>query len=220
MNTAENEPQDNVSKVHPKGSMEESLSDLKACLSRVPTGAVEDPDEVCSYLMNCWDDLAGHNDGGMATYKLNDRMEAVEWNPPFLEFDIERHGARVIAASVYAEVQHWRVNVDLGTAEYGRAGRRVVGRRSEGLNVQPIAKEIAQLVIDGGKDARLKWGDSGTVRVLIGMIIPAEGPKQTVASRRKKFWVALETQLRPSGWVTLKGRSGKFTRGRSRSNTP
>jgi len=34
----------------------------------------------------------------MEGHKLKNRMESVMWNPPLLEFDIERHGATVNGA--------------------------------------------------------------------------------------------------------------------------
>jgi hypothetical protein len=192
-----------------------SPDNLKAYLSRLSAGAIEDPEELTSLLAKCWEELDGYNDGGMESYKLDGRMEAVEWNPPFLAFNIARHGSTVMS-SVYAELQHWSVNVDSGTARYEPAGRRVVGRKSERLDVQPIAKEIAHLFIEGKDDVRLKWKDSETVQVRVGAIIPDEGPKQTVASRRKRFWAALEAQLQPHGWVKAsQGRCGIFTRRQS-----
>jgi hypothetical protein len=46
----------------------------------------------------------------MAGYKLS-RMKDATWNPPILEFTIERHGGTALG-STRASLQRWEINMD------------------------------------------------------------------------------------------------------------
>ena len=62
------------------------------------SGRIHWTPEVEEVLASCWHNLNGGEEGGMEGHKLKNRMESVMWNPPLLEFDIERHGATVNGA--------------------------------------------------------------------------------------------------------------------------
>jgi hypothetical protein len=48
----------------------------------------------------------------------------------------------------------------------------------------------------------LKWSaDHGTVRIAVGYFISADGPKQTVEGRRKRFGAKLESAMAEVGWA-------------------
>lgn len=178
---------------------------LKKILETLPPGQVSSPsdDAVEKALSKCWDALEGSDDEGMDGYKLVGRMEDVRWDPPLLTFRIERHGGTVMG-SVCAEIQEWTVDVEKGTAEhYPWGGKRLVGQRPRPLKVAPIAKEIADLVVTEKNDKRLKWITANHVRVLVSEVIP-ETSRQTTSGRRKRFWAALEGELKPHGWVLFK----------------
>ena len=69
------------------------------------------------------------------------------------------------------------------------------------LNVGPLAQEIAELIVAGRHDERLKWNTDGRVRVLIGKIFPeASAVKQTREGRRRRFREALTQILATHGW--------------------
>ena len=138
------------------------------------------------------------HDGNLEPYKLLNRTENLSWNPPFVEFDIERHGATV-NGSVYAEVHHWRVNVETTEASIESNSRRQVGQKDKALKVQPLAQEIASLILGRECDIRLIWKNDKLVRLDINKLIPATN-QQTTASRRKRFKTALEAVLAPHGW--------------------
>jgi hypothetical protein len=71
--------------------------------------------------------------------------------------------------------------------------------------VKPIAHEISELILQNEDDSRLKWNDDGSVRVLIGKILPEEGsPKQTRDARRKRFRYEVEIILLNKGWEQLR----------------
>jgi hypothetical protein len=181
-----------------------NLDKLRTHLCELPAGHVTDVAPVEGLLASCWHELVGGESGGMEGYKVRGRMEDVTWDPPKLSFAIARHGGAAMG-SVYAEIQSWEVDVDRGTASGGVTGRRQVEPRNPPLHVGPIAQEIADLIIQGKQDPRLKWKSPNKVRVLVGKVIPADCPQQTLAGRRKRFWDALSAQLNDAGWERRAG---------------
>ncbi|MDK2745312.1 MAG: hypothetical protein NDI90_20620 [Nitrospira sp. BO4] len=177
--------------------MKQTLDNLCQFLEKIPKGSI-DTEELSPILSECWDDLCKEKDYGMQSQKL-DRMENVLWDPPKLSFVIERHGGTV-KGSAYAEVQTWTIDVDRRTASCVPDGKRFIGKRQLKLDVQSVAKEIAMLIEQGRDDSRLKWLSNSRVKVLVGKVISADGPQQTVHSRRKRFRTTLVAQLRERGW--------------------
>jgi len=135
----------------------------------------------------------------MSIFKLH-RIENLAWQPPNkLEFDIERHGSTVME-SVYADVYHWTIDLDNRKADYNYPKKRLVGTRDKPLKVEPIAKKIAQEILDFDKDSEnLEWKSDKKVRVLIAQIIP-ETNIQTTTTRRKRFRNCIEEMLLQHGW--------------------
>ena len=76
-------------------------------LERIPLGEIKNTTELEKALAGCWDDFTGDS-GGMTPSKLHDRMEEVFWEPPILDFVIERHGGTVMG-STRAELQYWTI---------------------------------------------------------------------------------------------------------------
>ena len=70
----------------------------------------------------------------MEGYKLIDRMEKVEWVPPVLRFQIERHGATVKGSS-RAELHEWTIDLCKATAECVSKGSRQIIPMAPRLNV-------------------------------------------------------------------------------------
>ena len=87
-------------------------------------------------LQSCWDELSGSNYTKMEARKL-DRAETLKWNPPRLQFTIERHGA-VLNCGSRAELQHWDVNLETGIASFEEGGYRQLDALSPRLKVEPI----------------------------------------------------------------------------------
>jgi hypothetical protein len=151
----------------------------------------------------------------MQTAKLTDgrgssRVESPRWDPPVLEFTIERHG-RTVQGSTRAELQRWQLNFDTMAATFVIAGYRVVGETASPLKVDPLAEEVARLAAAGNPDGdlRIKEKPSGIWTVVVGEIPGLDhGFKQTLASRRKRFRSALLPAMRACGFVpdpTAKG---------------
>src|SRR5690348_8052575 len=92
----------------------DALAKLRSYLSSLPPGPITDTSVVEELLVQCWECLSGANDTRMVAYKIH-RMENAEWNPPLLQFEIERHGGTVWGSSK-AELQSWTVDVEHGTA--------------------------------------------------------------------------------------------------------
>jgi hypothetical protein len=149
-------------------------------------------------------------DEGLEPYKLHHRTEGLDWNPPLLTFQIERHGGTAMG-SVYAKVHSWKVNLETGEASLTGTRRRLVREKDAPLNVKALADELVQAILKGKRDPRLKWDGDSRVRVLIGEVIPTTN-LQTTSARRKRFWKALEERILPHGWRRGSSRSQFLTK--------
>jgi hypothetical protein len=176
------------------------MDKLVCFLAKILPGPIARTAELERLLAECWDELAGGDGGGMKGYKLLGRMKSLSWDQPKLAFEIERHGGTVQGSST-AEVQHWTVTVDQKTAAFGTGKYHQVRPRQPSLEVQPLVEEVARRITARQEDDRLVWRDDGSVKVLISRIIPkGSAVKQTLAGRRKRFWMALVERLRAEGW--------------------
>src|SRR5260370_21908412 len=95
------------------------------------------------------------------------RRGSVLGEPPVLCFRIERHGAMGVG-STRAELQHWRVDLDRKTAQCERSrSYRQALPRAEGVRIEPIARELADSIIAGRVDQRLKWQGDEAGRIIV-----------------------------------------------------
>lgn len=175
---------------------------LRTYLATVQPGKITDTTNLGPLLAACWDEFTG-DDGGMEGSKLLSRMEDVTWQPPLLSFAVERHG-RTVAGSTRADLQGWTVNVEKKTTLCEPLGHRQVHPMQHRLKVEPLVEEVVRLIVTKQKDQRLQWHDDGSVKVLVGKIIPADSAaKQTLAGRRKRFREKLTERLKAEGWVVI-----------------
>ena len=65
---------------------------LEKLLATIPPGKVSSSIGLDQALAASWDQFHGHAEGGMEAYKLLNRMENILWQPPILNFTLERHG--------------------------------------------------------------------------------------------------------------------------------
>jgi hypothetical protein len=144
---------------------------LKRQLFELPPGEVAQAGRVAMRLAGCWHEFTGSGSERMHAGKLG-RMEAAHRDPPVLSFTIERHGAMSVG-STRAELQQWRIDLDRKTArcERSRSYRQALAR-AEAVSIEPIARELAESIIAGRADQRLKWQGGGTVRVLMAKLFP------------------------------------------------
>ena len=69
----------------------DALNELKIYVRQLPSGPVLEVPGVEYLLIHCWELLETY-DASMEGYKLIERTEGLSWNPPYLNFDLERHG--------------------------------------------------------------------------------------------------------------------------------
>ena len=168
------------------------------CVS-LESGPVSDTEHLERLLSEAWG-YFGADKGAMTGYKLHGRTEEMEYRHPCIRFSIERHGA-VKFGSTRGEVQRWEVDVEKGTARLlGVSGRQIQPMQPP-LNVKPVAEELAERIVSGREDERLKRYEDGRVKLLIGEVVPGDSaPKETVRARRKRLRLALEERLSELGW--------------------
>jgi hypothetical protein len=173
---------------------------LKKHLFALVPGEIAETGRVTALLAACWHEFVGAESQRMHAGKLG-RIENVRWEPPVLSFRIERHGAMGVG-STRAELQHWRVDLDRKTAQCERSrSYRQALPRAEGVRIEPIARELADSIIAGRVDQRLKWQGDETVRILMAKVFPYDsGYMQTVTGRRRRLREALGTLLAQNGW--------------------
>lgn len=180
--------------------MSAAVAALRQFLDLAGPGEVADRGQLDDLLPWAWPDLDGSGETAMESWKLY-RIEGPRWAPPVLSFEIERHGATV-NGSTRAEVQAWAVDLDKRTAHITGSHRRQLYPAASRLDVGPIADEVVRLVQAGADDPRLRWpADRSTVRVLASRAVPADGYKQTVEARRRRFRDAVNARLAAAGWV-------------------
>lgn len=177
-----------------------ALQSLKKRLSELRPGEVIEAGRIAALLATCWHEFSGADSERMRAGKLG-RMEDLFWQPPVLSFTIERHGGMGMG-STRAELQRWQVDVDrrMATCERSRSYRQALPRAGS-VRIEPIAREVAESILVGRADERLKWQGEETVRVLMTKIFPhGSGYMQTVTGRRKRLRAALQTLLADAGW--------------------
>jgi hypothetical protein len=130
------------------------------------------------------------------------RIEEPNWQPPVLEFWIERHG-QTVRGSKRATAFKWRVNLDALTADIVEEKRRQLYSMDKRFDVNPIAENLAKAIIEGRHDDRLRVGRDGSVRLNVSLIIPAT-VQQTTTARRKRLRRRLDELLKPHGWEPIR----------------
>jgi hypothetical protein len=181
------------------------LEALRAHLSSLSSGPVQDVSTFENLLADVWDRLPGSGAQGMKSSKLLGRVENPVWQSPFLKFQIERHGGTVMG-STRAELQTWCIDIEGGNVECVTTGRRQLYRLSKSFkekDAAELAKEIAEKIFNKKKDSRLKWSGLNRVQVIIGEAVPSGGGKQTEAARRRRFAPYLRREMEKLGWREL-----------------
>jgi hypothetical protein len=180
-----------------------TLDDVRRLLANCSPGPFIPSSAFENSLAGAWDFLAGE-DGGMNGMKLLGRMEDVVWQPPRLTFRIERHGGTVLGSS-RAEVQEWTVDLEQRTKVLKLAGRRQVRTMQCRFDEQPLAQELADAILAGRTDERLKWDGDNHVRLLIGKVLPeGSAVKETLGGRRKRLREAVAALLGAAEWKMVK----------------
>ena len=176
---------------------------LQQYLDSVPFGAITDTDTLIPLLKNAWPEFDGSDRCGMKNDKLT-RIENVRWDPPYLEFTIERHGGTLLGSS-RGELQHWMIDIIKGIARTSTSGYRQLHRPQHPLDVKPLMERVVT-AINGRDDSCLVRRPKGSVQVRVGMLIPeSSAAKQTVTDRRRRFRSELNERLATVGWYPVTG---------------
>jgi hypothetical protein len=155
--------------------------------------------EVESFLASAWDHFAGSHDGGMTAEKLRGRTEGLEWSPPRLLFNIERH-TETGNHSTRAAVQHWEVDLDQGTAALiGNESGQIIPMDRHVDVVSIAATELATAINEQREDPRIEWVAMNCVRIFSHLAIPATKGTTTIR-RRRRFVAEIKELLRPLDW--------------------
>jgi hypothetical protein len=194
-----------------------SVQLLLAALNDIPQGAIQGSarDEIIELLAGCWQDLEGADETSMEAWKIR-RAEDLSWNPPLLSFTIERHGATVHGSS-RAELHEWTVNLNLATAHCAQGQYRQLKPTAPRLDVKPIAARVCDAVQQGPasncdlvKQKIVVWRDSGHCSINHLALLPRDGPRETVAGRRRRLRDELRKGMQALGWQLVGHRSMKF----------
>ncbi len=179
-----------------------SYEALKKFLQHMQAGplSTESCKQLEVLLTAAWEEFDGHELGGMFSWKLADRLEDASWHPPHLSFTIERHGGSALG-STRAELQDWILDIDKKQAEVSQGRFRQIRKAAARLDVEAIADEIADLILEHRSDPNVKWMKNGSVRVSSGELLGGNAvPKRTMEGRRRKFRARLEVRLGAAGW--------------------
>jgi hypothetical protein len=183
------------------------MNRLRMLLQDTEPGPIADASSLEGLLAGCWEQFTGGEAQGMKGDKLLGRMTDVTWKPPMLSFVIERHGGTVLGSS-RAELHRWEVNVESRDAVCLPGRFRQLKPTQPRLNVLPLAEELCGLIRRRQDNPRLVWSQGRQiVSVRIRVVIPDQGPKQTVAERRRRFTNVLRERLEAIGWVRAEGKA-------------
>ena len=173
---------------------------LRTFLDAQGIGPVLDAQGLIASLAPVWPNFAGARDEAMEPWKLG-RIENPEWRPPVLTFIVERHAERGLGRT-RASLQAWTIDLNWAIAIPAAIGSRPGLARPAPVRVAPLVAEVLRLVVNRLDDPWLKWSvDRTTVHVAVGEIILGDGPKPTVAGRRKRFGALLRSEMAQAGWT-------------------
>jgi hypothetical protein len=115
---------------------------------------------------------------------------------------LKRTSACTLSGSTRGELQHWSVDLENRTAQIVKTSQRQLKKMAPRVSVKELAEEIADQILGGGDDNRLKRLEDGSVKVLLTKIFPTgSGFQRTVSGRRKRLIQCLGESLSQHGWV-------------------
>lgn len=155
----------------------------------------ESQSEMLSRIQHRWEDLTIiGNTHGTSHDKLTDqRVENLRSDEGgLIHFDLERHG-RTVRGSVYADVHHWVVDLDAGTAWIVGTTPRLIGKRSESLDTSAVVQAILDALKNEAAPIVGRTKD-GRPRINIRAVVP-EGPRETTQGRHRRIRSALNDAL-------------------------
>ena len=190
------------------------IEQLTAFLKYVPAGRV--PSQlrraVLDHLCACWETFSGSTDTKMEYWKVgrDGGPKDLSWDAPYLSFIIERHGSTVLGSS-RGERQRWRLNLVSRTADHETIGFRQLRPRAQSLNLKALVDSVCEEVQKGrdsvsglSPEGIIIWQSDYQITIRHGLLIPRDGPQQTLAGRRRRFRKGLESRMKAIGWRLVK----------------
>jgi hypothetical protein len=100
----------------------------------------------------------------------------------------------------------------------GKTRLRQLEKMAPRISVKELAEEIADRILSGEDDQRIKRLEDGSVKVLVSKIIPiGSGFQRTVSGRRKRLIQYLGESLSHHGWLETASNVFKLQPGPSAS---
>lgn len=188
-------------------------------LSHTAPGEIADTGAVEHLLEECWEELDGSAALGMVGHKLLGRMENAIWCPPMLRFAIERH---VACGSTHVILERWRVDLHRNTAGIEKTEPRKLYRLSLATSVEEAGEEIAQAILAGVPDDRLRWEEDGSASVLASWEFPRTSTfSRTLGSRRMRLCRCIADAISGHGWKAVgRNRFKRVCHGNYKTTTP
>ena len=176
----------------------DTLLALRALLQALPPGLIQDKRPVEDALEDAWEGLNNlGREGGMKAEKIGGRLEKLEWHPPMLSFQIERH-AGTINWSSRAEMQRWQVDVEKGSREFVSSGHRQLQSMATRWDHKGPAKMLTAAIRSGQDHEGLRWQKNG--QVTINRKIMPTAVAQTTEGRVKRLAKAIGEELGDPSW--------------------
>lgn len=174
---------------------------IQTYFANLPNGTITDHNAVIQLLTEYWDQISNSGLSKMHAEKLH-RIENLNWNCPFLTFDIERHPSLM---SSRFPIQRWTIDIEGMSADFVEKGYRQNTPRAKRLNVKPLAESVLDIILNKIDDERVTWkNEKHEVRVNIGIVIPDDSYQQTVSDRRRRFRKLLDPKLLENGWESYR----------------
>jgi hypothetical protein len=167
--------------------------------------------KILDLLEECWDEFEGSAETAMTARKITRESGAVDltWVPPHLSFTIDRHGGTALG-SIRAEKQRWIIDIENKTASQTTIGYRQLYPAAPRLDVDAIARSVCKEVQKGPSSTSdlistrvLVWKSKDEFQIRLSLLIPDDGPRQTITGRRKRLRVSLQDKFRTIGWELI-----------------
>lgn len=158
-------------------------------------------EDLASRLLAVWESCTVLGDNNSTfLYKLTSReLENLHEVDGCIYFALERHGGTV-RGSANAEVHHWVVDPIARTRWIERTTRRRLAPPASRMNTDEVVSRMLVAIRDRTQGVIVVMAD-GRLRLEIDQFVPGDGPRQTVAQRRKRVRTALNDELSKIGLV-------------------
>jgi hypothetical protein len=119
-------------------------------LRNTPAGEIsgETANKIRVLLADCWHEVDGGTAYSTTGEKIRDRAENLQWNQPFLNFTLERHGPTVLGSG-RAPLHEWHLHLETATATCDLGRYRQLSPTAAKMDVKPLVAEVLAAVRQG-----------------------------------------------------------------------